>query len=187
MLSLPTHIEHDGVEYPINTHYSIALECFSLINDNTVSDTERSVGVITMLFGVDIPIDDKSLHKARKYLEVGMDGDDGDSSEPTVDFTQHAEYIYASFKQQYPTVPLEDLHYWEFISLFKGLSNETVMGRIQELLSTEPSEMDDPKQRRDLIKAQNKFKVKTPKDIDREVYEKKKEDEFMDKLLGRGG
>lgn len=184
MLSLPTHIEHNGVEYPINTHYSVALECFELINSD-VSDTERAIGVVTLLFGVDIPVDEKSIDKASIYLEAGNEGDDNETQ--TVDFNQHAEYIYASFKEQYANIDFETLHFWEFISLFKGLNPKTVMGRIQELLTTDVNEIEDAKQRRELVKAQNKFKVKTPEDIEQLKEQQEKEDYFMNLLNRKSG
>ena len=185
MLTLPTHVEHNGVEYPINTHYTVALECFDIINDDDLVDWERSVAVVTLLFGGDIPVDEHSLKKAQKYLEVGNDEDD-DKEEAIIDFGQHREYIYASFKEQYPTVDMVNLHWWEFISLFKGLSPDTVIGRIQELLSADPFTIDDQKERQKLIKSQNKFKIKRiDKKLEKEL--KEKEDEFMRKLYRKGG
>lgn len=71
-MKYPKFAKVAGKKYPINTSFVTALKCFDIVNDDTISDTERSLAVIYKLFGF-IPEDnfEEFLNVAIKYLQCG--------------------------------------------------------------------------------------------------------------------
>lgn len=61
-VQLPTTLEVDGVEHPIRSDFRDALECISAINDEDLTESERSFCVLYILF--------KDLSKIQNYAEA---------------------------------------------------------------------------------------------------------------------
>ena len=70
----PEYAEINGKKYKINTGYKVALKCLDVINDSDITDLERALAVVFLLFGF-IPENDEDiaflLEKAKIYLECG--------------------------------------------------------------------------------------------------------------------
>lgn len=147
----------DGEEYPINTSFRIAIECDSIINDVQIDDLDRGVLITGLLFGEDSPYNEEALSKAAKYLG----GDEEDGKHPRlIDFNQHWDLIYSTFKGQYGIdLHTVDMHYQEFCMLLKG-ANDTALTKVVELLTYDLSQVKEVSQKRKIIEAQNRFKIK---------------------------
>jgi hypothetical protein len=85
---------------------------------------------------------------------------------PTYDFTEDAEYIYASFLIDYNMDLFEQqgkLSWYKFLALFKNLSDETPMGKALHYRSCEmPKDADERKRIRNL---KEKYMLKSAKPI----------------------
>ena len=51
MSEYPKYAEIDNELYEINTDYEYALQCFKIIDDTSISDIERALTIISVLFG----------------------------------------------------------------------------------------------------------------------------------------
>ncbi len=154
-MSYPEAIEVGGIEYDINSDYSYALACFRCINDPEISDLERSMGVIGILYK-DCPEDEaEALRLAIKFLQRGKDAKDRPDKTPDMDFEQDDNYIRSSFMSDYK-IDLDEaqMHWWKFYDLVQGLTDNCILNRVRDLRNYDLSTVSDPKTKAKIIQAQ---------------------------------
>ena len=156
-MSYPEVIEVNGVEHEINTGYEYALACFACINDEDITDTERAYGVIGLLY-VEPPEDlEEALNLAIKYLRCGKENEEEEIYyKPDMDFDKDMHYIRSSFRSDYgiDLTHTEHMHWWEFIELLQGLTDNCILNRIRDLRNYDTSTIKDPKTKQRILKAQ---------------------------------
>lgn len=162
-MKYPKHVTIGGVKYPINTDFRVALKCFDIINDETIGDTERTYAVVYKLFGL-IP-KDEDMHifvkKVEKYLGCGCPQEEHQARKKDMDFGEDWKYLVASFMSDYQININEDnMHWYQFIDLVQGLTENSVMNRVRDLRNYDLSEVKDQKQRNKIIKAQQSVALK---------------------------
>lgn len=147
-------IKWHGVDIELNLAFDNVLLLFDLLNNESVSAYIKHDIAVEMLI-VDKSIlmklkqrnDDKILKLAKDILKEKLNIDldkkapelsEEDESDPlkipipTYDFTEDAEYIYASFLIDYNMDLFEQqgkLSWYKFVALFNNLSDETPMGK----------------------------------------------------------
>ena len=178
-------------EYKINTDFRIALECDRIARDDNVSDIERSLAIICLLFGeeaLDNPEDyEKLKDMAIKYLTCGK-GISKNKDKVDMDYQQDMDYIEASFMSDYK-IDLEntDMHWYKFNNLMEGLSNSEdgnccILNRIRNYRNIDPSKIKDSKIRQEVIDTQKRIALKEDKvELTEEQERSMKE---LDDLLG---
>ena len=156
----PEYAEIKGTKYKLNTDYRVALRCFEVIEDESISDEERAMAVIYLLFGI-IPTEDMDefLRIASKYLQCGEERQ-GTSQERDMDFNLDEKYIIASFMSDYRIdLPSVDMHFWKYIQLMQGLTDKCALSRVRELRNFDLSEIKDPKERRKMAEAKKSVEL----------------------------
>lgn len=179
----PEYAEVNGVRYKLNTDYRVALRCFKVIDDTTISDEERALAVVYLLFGI-VPTEncDDFLRIAGNYLRCGKTEQAQSSSARDMDFFDDEEYIIASFMSDYRIdLPNTDMHFWQYIQLIQGLTENAVLSRVRELRNYDLDDIKDPKTRAKMLKA--KEAVALPEKFSKD--EKETIDEF-EKLFDVG-
>ena len=151
----PTKMEVNGHIYPINTNYKVGLACLKAINDDSLTVLERYLAIETLLLGPDVLEDDeKGLQdKIAKYLRCGKEQNVSES-EIDMDYFQDEAIIQTSLRQCYKMTPEEinELSWYEYNDLISGLTEETLLNRIRDIRSKDPSEIKDSKERNRLMK-----------------------------------
>lgn len=160
----PTKVDINGKIYPINTDYRVALKCLEIADDEEISDEERILAILYLLFGF-IPEDNQELfiEKAKNFLQCNEPTKKHQDRGKDMDFQQDMKYIIPSFISDY-NIDLtkdESLHFWLFIDLISGLTEECVLNRIRNIRNTNISDISDDKTRQKLIKAKEDFALKT--------------------------
>lgn len=151
----------DGQEYPIDTDYRTAIECLELVEDDTINDFERSIGIIVMLFGENAPINENSLNMAKKYLQCGEKDEVQQARKKDMDFKQDESYIQASFMSDYKIdLSQTKMHWWMFCDLINGLTEKCVLNRVRDIRNYDLSQIKDPKTRRKMIEAKQNLALK---------------------------
>ena len=173
----PTKADICGRQYDINTDYTVAKECYRIIDDEEISDQERTLAVIFKLFGF-IPKEhlDVFLQKSLLFLTCGA-GEHEESSNETPDFdVLHDEsFIEASFQSCYGiNLSQTKMHWWRFNDLIQGLDKNCILSRVREIRNYDLNEIKDPEQRTKM--AQAKEALRLPERITPE--EQKKIDDF---------
>lgn len=125
----------DGKRYRLHLSFDRVLRVFDIQNDGVLTDIEKIDTALYILVGRKRP---KEIGEAVKlfsyicqtYIDVLKSKR---ATERTLDFKQDASYIYAAFYQCYG-IDLEKkigkLHWWAFLYLFRGLSDDTRMMQI---------------------------------------------------------
>lgn len=136
----PEYIEVGDQLFKLNTDFRVALRCFEVIEDNDIDDYERSLALIYLLLG-DVPTNvdlDKVLQLLCKYLRCGQAEDDG-TKPRDMDLLYDEKYIVASFMSDYrlDLSTIDYLHWYQFITLLGGLTNDCILNRVRELRTME--------------------------------------------------
>lgn len=137
-MNYPKYVEVDGYKFLLDTDYRIAIRCFEVIDDDSISDYERSLAVIYLLVG-DIPQEvnlEKLLNVLKKYLSCGQVEEK--TSKPLkkdMDLIQDEKYIVASFMSDYHLDLSTDqhIHWWHFCNLLNGLTGDCVLSKVREI------------------------------------------------------
>ena len=179
----PEYAEVKGKKYKINTDYRVALRCFEVIDDTSISDSERALAVVFLLFG-ETPFEDTGefLRIAGDYLRCGEKENAQAAQERDIDFNADERYIVASFMSDYRIdLSSVDMHFWQYIQLIQGFTENSIMSRVREIRNYDMSELKDPKARAKMASA--KAAVALPDKFSKD--EQKAIDEF-EKLFDVG-
>lgn len=167
-MQYPKYAKVDGVKYPINTSFKVALRCFEVADDETISDTERTLAIVYLLYGF-IPENnlDKFLQIAVNYLQCGETKEIQSSKKRDMDLNYDLPYIMASFMSDYKIdITESDMHFYQFINLIRGLTENTVLSRVREIRNQDLNELKDPKTKRKFLEAQEQLKLPVKISID---------------------
>lgn len=154
-MTYPEYAEVKGKKYKINTDYRVALRCFDVIEDADISDEERAVAIVYLLFG-DVPMEhiEDFLRIAGNYLRCGETEETQEAAEKDMDFSADQRYIVASFMSDYQIdISRVDMHFWQYIQLIQGFTERSVLSRVREIRNFDLNDLKDPKSRQKMIKA----------------------------------
>lgn len=161
----PEYAEINGKKYKIDTSFETALKCFEIANDKTITDYEKVNAIVYLLFDF-IPKKNIVLFfkKAIIYLQCGQDTETQNSKKHDMDFIQDRKYINSSFMSDYHIdLSKEKLHFWQFIELIEGLSENCSLNRIRDIRNFDLSKEKDSKKRNEIIEAKKRYALKSDK------------------------
>lgn len=185
MNSYPNFVRVKDKKYKINTDYRIALKCNEIAEDTSISDEERGLAIIYLLFGDDgINNSDnweELLKLAIKYLKCGKE-DTENKEEANMSFNQDWGYIQASFFSDY-NINLDkvEMHWWQFYDLICGLTDKCVLNRVRFIREFDVSQIKDSKEKQKWIKQKEQLALK--KKQKEKTSEERKLDELFEKQL----
>lgn len=186
-MNYPRYAQVNDRLYEINTDFRVAIKCNEVAQDETISDSERALAIIYLLFGekgLRSQDRDRLLEKAKYYLSCGKEINN-DDEEPDMDYIEDYSYIKTSFRSDYGIkLDEENIHWWEFNELMNGLSNSElgdccVLNRIRNLRNLDLKEISDRKERERLAKAKEQVALKKNK---KENHLTKEQEESMNRL-----
>lgn len=127
--------EYEGV--PISADFRNMIQVDLLLHDPGLSDIERTIAALTQLYP-DIPKDiGMAIQGLEWFFMRGERRDEGEAigvktKRKAFDFEQDANLIYAAFYSTYglSLTTVDFLHWWEFMALFEGLPESTLMQRV---------------------------------------------------------
>lgn len=160
----PEFVKVNNKKYKINTDYRVALKCDEIARDKSISDYERSLAIIYLLYG-DNGLEDKAnyeqlINLAIKYLSCGQEVEE-DNEKPDMDFEQDTGLIKASFKSDYGIILNdENMHWWDFYMYLNGLTEKCILNRVRELRTYDISKIKDSKERIKIEKAKRRFALR---------------------------
>lgn len=168
-MEYPTYVEYQKIDYKINYDFRIALKCMKIIDDENIEDMERTIAVVTLLFGVNIPVNEETLRLTRRFLQCGSDENKQKSTTiKDMDYDQDSSLIEASFMSDY-SIDLslvEEMHWWKFCNLISGLKPDCILNRVRELRNYDVGNLKDEKNKHKIIDAKQRvaLKAKTSKE-----------------------
>ncbi|WP_077616880.1 bacteriophage Gp15 family protein [Caenibacillus caldisaponilyticus] len=148
---LEEEIEIEGNVYPLDLSFDNVLRFFDLMDDDTFFDAEKIEIAFEMFIDTDKEFDFETKYKVVKtivetFIASHNDSNadyssDGGDSKQYYDLKQDAEYIYASFLQEYGIDLIEQqgkLRWEKFVALLVGLRDNT---RFKEIVGIRAAEL----------------------------------------------
>lgn len=128
--------EYEGI--PISADFRNMIQVDLILHDTDTSETEKTIAALYQLY----PQIPKDTHKAVEGLvwfytrgnvpSVGKDAPASKAPKKAFNFEQDASLIYAAFYATYgiSLTTVDFLHWWEFMALFEGLPETTLIQRV---------------------------------------------------------
>ncbi|MER2172173.1 MAG: bacteriophage Gp15 family protein [Psychrobacillus psychrodurans] len=173
--------EIDGVTYPLDLSFDNVLRLIDMLGDKELSDVVQVETGLVMLLGEEIEceIDRKAnifyslyekviLGEAKVEQAVDIKGNPmptvSNDDETVYSLIEDAEYIYASFMQDYGMDLFEyqgKLHWNKFQALLSGLRDDTKFKKVMEIRQMEvPTGKGSEKQRKAVLDAKKVYALK---------------------------
>ncbi|MBU9711060.1 Gp15 family bacteriophage protein [Evansella tamaricis] len=162
----------EGEKYPLDLSFDNVLRVLELFSDEDFTVIERLDIAFSMLVedGPDLSINDKDHLLSFIFKEyVGIDFSDRTPStkKKTYDLYEDAEFIYASFLQDYNIDLINEhgkLHWKKFNALIFGLGEKT---KLKEVIRIRTMEVPKPnkynaKHRKEIIDLKRQYRLKLP-------------------------
>lgn len=185
---LPETVDIDGIEYRINSDFRISILFELLMQDDELGKRQKLVQGL-QLYYPEIPHNvtmavDKMIwfYRCGKETESGGHGSGSGRAKQIYSFEHDDDYIYAAFLEQYgiDLQDVEELHWWKFRALFRGLSEDTEFVKIMGYRSVKiTSKMS--KEQREFYKKMQSIHALPITDAER------KADELLTEALLNGG
>lgn len=185
---LPETVEIDGAEYRINSDFRISILFELLMQDDEVGKRQKLIQGLKLYYP-EIPQNmteavDKMIwfYRCGKETESGGHGSGSGREKHIYSFEHDDDYIYAAFLEQYgiDLQDIEELHWWKFRALFRGLSEDTEFVKIMGYRSVKiTSKMS--KEQREFYKKMQSIHALPITDAER------KADELLTEALLNGG
>lgn len=175
---LVTSIEFDGTELPIDLTFDNVLDVFDILEDSDLFPEEKVNMCLELLISdFEKFFQDSSEqqfllfnHILENYISVGdSDGFETDrlgnpmpnavKEKKTINLVHDAKYIYASFRQIGINLFEEQgrMMWEEFQALLESLPDDTILARIIQIRTWEPSKGESAKEKERMRKLQQKY------------------------------
>lgn len=160
----PEYALVDGDKYKINTDYRIALECNRIASDEDISEYEKPLAIIYLLFG-EVALKEPNLYEkffkqAIKFLKVGQDEDA--STNKTIDFDYEQDYRLVKdsiLAERRIDIEKENMHFWDFYDALNGLTENCILNRVREIRTYDVKDL-SPKDREKINNLKKQFALK---------------------------
>ena len=173
-MSNPEYVKVDNKLYKINTDFRVAIECNKIAQDTKISDFERAMAIIYLLFGEDgleCTKMDKLLELGVRYINISKDiskqPKNNSDNKFEMDISKCEGIIRSSFKFDYNYDPyeLEYLHWYDFYNDLENLSTSEfgtccIFNRINSILNEDAGKIKNSKDSRKLLDLQEELKEK---------------------------
>jgi len=131
---LPKSLMVDGVDCPINSDYRAALTIFEAFGDSSLSDLNKNIALLEILYDFEIPENETEAQKqAIWFLDIGgAVQKETDLSPRTLDYRQDEQLIFSGINAVIGHDIREDdyMHWWTFYGLCQAISPESLISHI---------------------------------------------------------
>ena len=188
----PDTVMIDGADYPINTDYRAGIQLDILINDDLIDWEDVPAEALKIYFpgAVFPPLSNEMVEAVVDFYRCGKPKpqpeqqraiDEVDDAERTFSFEHDADYIFSAFLQQYGIdLTKSHMHWWVFMALFSGLSEDCTLVKIMGYRAAEISEDMPKEERKQLERMKELYALPRPKE---EIEAK---DRLAEILMGDG-
>ena len=159
--------EYEGI--PLSADFRNMIQVDLILQENDANEVEKTIAALYQLYP-DIP---SNIHTAVEGLAwfysrgkvTGEDKATGASKAPkkAFSFEQDANLIYAAFYATYniSLTTVDFLHWWEFMALFEGLPENTLIQRVMYWRTADLTGMTKA-ERKHVLKMRSLFALKEP-------------------------
>lgn len=187
--NLPKSVRTETREYLVDTDFRAWIKFENMMIDGNIDDRFRLYFMLNEVMMDDIPTDEQEELMNALFSFYRMDKPaikvSGSTEEIGYRFDHDMDLIYAAFQQQYSMNLLTaDLHWWEFKSLFNGLTDKTKFIQVIGYRTADLSKM-DKEQKREYQKLKKFYAL--PKDSAAIVRTQQEIEQEILKQIEKGG
>lgn len=159
--------DYQGI--PISADFRNMIQVDLILHDTEASEAEKTIAALNQLYP-EIPKDiQKAIDGLQWFFLRGQTSENDDkrrhdkTDKKAFDFEQDANLIYAAFYATYhiSLTTIDFLHWWEFMALFEGLPEDTLMQRVIYWRTADLSGM-SKEERKHIQKMRKLFALKEP-------------------------
>lgn len=152
---LPVSVQIDGKDYQINSDFRTGILFELLIQDKNVNDIDKISNMLELYYPIIPDNIEEAIDQALLFYRCGatqnQDRDNKNQKIPPriYDFDFDANLIYSAFLSQYgmDLQDIEYLHWWKFIALFGGLSEQAEIVKVMGYRATDLSKIKNKNER----------------------------------------
>ncbi len=187
---LPETVEVDGREFSINADFRACLKTILAFEDPELTTGEKQAILLNNFYVGKLPENIENAYEAAIwFLDGGENGKEKKQEEVRVgprlySFSGDAALIYAAMRQTHGIdLSHTELHWWQFLALFKDLGQDTAFCNLISLRKRVKTGVASKEERKTAREMGEAFEV--PEIDDRTLEEKESENEFY-RLLNKG-
>lgn len=178
---LPETVMVNGREFSINTDFRVGILFEMLMDDSSVSKKEKIFSALSLYYTEEIPQDiEKAVDAIITFYRCGRTDDTRKKSHQKKEkslkkliysFEHDDSYIFAAFFDQYSLDlnEINNLHWWKFMALFRGLKSDNEIVKIMGYRSTDVSKIKNKEERQRIIHLQNVYALPSTKSFEEKV------------------
>lgn len=135
---LPNSVVFDGRKYRLRLSVGRVLSCYEVLQEDAFSVKDKLELCLDLLVKNKIKLKKLGIAKKSELFEIIFStmiaiNRGSEVGSKCFDFLQDSQYLYAGFMQCYGIDLIDQsdtLHWWKFVSLFSGISNDTRIAQI---------------------------------------------------------
>ena len=168
---LPTSFNVEGIEYEFNSDFRTSILFCLLMQDVELTEEEKILQGL-QLYYPEIPSNIEEAYKKILYFySRGKDIEDNKkvkqgkrifkrNNNKAYDFETDSDLIFSAFMTQYHiNLNRENLHWWEFMSLFNSLKDDTEIVKIMNYRTIDVNSIEDKKERKTYKQLQDYYSL----------------------------
>ena len=128
---LPTSLSIADKDYPIRTDYRDILRIFEACEDPELSDGEKALVMLTVLYPdfktMDVDLYEEALKQARWFIDYGQKEDEAKPSNKVIDWEQDEGILFPAINQVagMEVRSVKYIHWWTFMGYFMEIREGT--------------------------------------------------------------
>lgn len=151
---LPAFVEYGGTRYDIYTDFRVWIRLEHILLSKEMAAEEKAVEMMRLCYCSKLPPDAETAVRLLVRFYCGGNnseqrGSAKRGSAAIYDFQHDAELFYAAFLEQYGIDLTKDkLHWWKFLALFRGISENSRLYQAMRWRAMDLSGVSDQRQKR---------------------------------------
>lgn len=152
--ALPAFVEYGGARYDIYTDFRVWIRLEQILLSREMAAEEKTIEMMRLCYCRKLPPDAETAVRLLVWFYCGGKNPRLRERErrgrgAIYDFQYDAELFYAAFLEQYGIDLIKDgLHWWKFLALFRGISENSRLYQAMRWRAMDLSGVSDQKQKR---------------------------------------
>ena len=168
---LPTSFSIDGKKYEFNYDFRTSILFCLLMQDTELTEEQKILQGLQLYYPVIPPNIEEAYKKILYFYSRGKDIEDNKkvkqgkrifkrNNNKAYDFETDSDLIFSAFMTQYHiNLNRENLHWWEFMSLFNSLKDDTEIVKIMNYRTIDVNSIEDKKERKTYKQLQDYYSL----------------------------
>ena len=168
---LPTSFSIDGKKYEFNYDFRTSILFCLLMQDTELTEEEKILQGLQLYYPVIPPNIEEAYKKILYFYSRGKEIEDNKkvkqgkrifkrNNNRAYDFEIDADLIFSAFMTQYNiNLNRDNLHWWEFMSLFNSLKDDTEIVKIMNYRTIDVNSIEDKKERKTYKQLQDYYSL----------------------------